>query len=244
MPVAGQAGACYFDGMRSAWWRLVRLGFNLLYHQMAWSYDAVSWLASLGQWRAWQAAALPYVRGSRVLELAHGPGHMLRALIRAGYTVTGLDLSAQMGRMARRRLARAGCRAALVRGRGEALPFADNSFDTVYSSFPTPFILAGETLQSVWRVLAPGGRLVVVPQAHLTGKEAASRFVNWLYWITGQRRDKPSERESSPAGAWVALLERQGFRLEVVPVALARSEVLVVVAHKDAGTDRVTPPVS
>lgn len=228
--------------MRNAWWGLVRLGFNLLYQQMAWSYDAVSWLASLGQWRAWQAAALPYVCGRRVLELAHGPGHMLLALARAGYSVTGLDLSPQMGRMARRRLARAHSRAALVRGRGEALPFASNSFDTVYSSFPTPFILAGETLHSIWRVLAPGGRLVLVPRAHLTGKGAASRFVNWLYWITGQRQQAPG-REASPASAWVERVERQGFRLEVVTIALPGSEVLVVIAHKDAGAGQVSSPL-
>ncbi len=221
--------------MRGAWWRLVRLGFNLLYHQMAWSYDAVSWLVSLGQWRAWQEAALPYARGGRVLELAHGPGHMLLALARAGYTVAGLDLSPQMGRLARRRLARTGCRVALVRGRGQALPFAANSFDTVYSSFPTPFILADETLQSVWRVLAPGGRLVLVPQAQLKDRGIAGRFVNWLYRITGQRPEATTRREPSPSGAWAALVERQGLRLEIVPVALPRSDVLVIIAHKDAG---------
>lgn len=222
--------------MRKMWRRLVRLGFDLLYHQMAWSYDAVSWLAALGQWRAWQAAGLPYVRGRRVLELAHGPGHMLLALARAGYSVAGLDLSPQMGRIARRRLARAGCGAALVRGRGEALPFADNSFDTVYSSFPTPFILAEETLQSLWRVLVPGGRVVIVPQAHLKGQGMASRFVNWLYVITGQRPATAPDPEAALAGPWAEHVARQGFRLEVVPVTLPRSDVPVVMAHKDGET--------
>lgn len=223
--------------MCSAWWRLVRLGFDLLYHQMAWSYDAVSWLASLGQWRAWQAAALPYVQGSRVLELAHGPGHMLLALARSGYSVTGLDLSPQMGRMARRRLSRAGYRVALVRGRGQTLPFADSSFDTVYSSFPTPFILAEETLRSLWRVLAPGGRVVIVPQAHLRGQGAASRFVNWLYVITGQRPESATGQEMLLASPWGEHVTQHGFRLEVVPVTLPRSEVLVVIAHKEERAD-------
>jgi ubiquinone/menaquinone biosynthesis C-methylase UbiE len=224
--------------VRELYCRLIRLGFELLYHQMAWSYDAVSWLASLGQWRAWQAAALPYVRGSRVLELAHGPGHMLLALARAGHTVTGLDLSPQMGRMAQRRVWRAGWTVALVRGRGQALPFAPHSFDAVYSSFPTPFILAEETLRSLWRVLGPDGRVVIVPQAHLTGRGPTSRFVNWLYVVTGQRQRTATG--TGAAAAWVGRVQHFGFRLEVVPVTLARSEVLVVIAHKETG--RESPP--
>jgi ubiquinone/menaquinone biosynthesis C-methylase UbiE len=218
--------------MSARWRRLVQQGFELLYHQMAWSYDAVSWLASLGQWRAWQRAGLPYVHGIQVLELAHGPGHMLLALRRAGYNVTGLDLSPQMGRMAHRRVARAGAYVPLVRGRGEALPFAAGSFDTVYVTFPTPFILAGETLHSLWRVLHPGGRAVIVPQAHLTGRGVAARFVNWLYVITGQRQDAAPSRQIVLAEPWVERVRRHGFSLEVVAVNLLRSEVLVVIAHR------------
>ena len=94
--------------MKALWWRLVRFGFRLLYQEMAWTYDLVSWAVSLGEWRAWQRAALPFVSGRHVLEIAHGPGHLLLALSTAGFTVSGLDLSPQMGRQARRRLRTAG----------------------------------------------------------------------------------------------------------------------------------------
>lgn len=218
--------------MRAFWWRLVRLFFYLLYGPMAWSYDVVSWLASLGQWRAWQRAALPYVEGQRVLELAHGPGYLLRDLGRAGYAVTGLDLSPQMGRLAQRRVSRRGLAIPLVRGRGEQLPFARDSFDTVVSTFPTPFILAGETLQSLRRVVRPGGRVVLVPQAYLTGHSLRARFVNWLYLITGQRPGaKPAGAARDLPAPWMERIQTNGFTLEVVLVTLPSSEVLVVVAH-------------
>jgi len=68
---------------------LVVSAFHLLYHEAAWAYDAVAAAVSLGQWRAWGAAALPFLPGPRVLELGHGPGHMLIALTAAGYDAAG-----------------------------------------------------------------------------------------------------------------------------------------------------------
>ena len=62
-----------------AWWALVTFGFRLLYNEMAFTYDWVSWIVSLGQWRAWQRSALEHITappGTRVLELAHGTGNM------------------------------------------------------------------------------------------------------------------------------------------------------------------------
>ena len=81
--------------------RLVKLGFQLLYHEFAFTYDAVAWLVSLGQWQAWGRTALDRVRGLRVLEIGHGPGHLLIALARSGRRPIGIDLSPQMIRLAR-----------------------------------------------------------------------------------------------------------------------------------------------
>ena len=85
---------------------LLLRAFHLLYHQFAWAYDAVSAAVSLGRWCDWGMAALPFLSGPRVLELGHGPGHLLAAMAGGEWRVTGLDLSPQMGFLARRRLAR------------------------------------------------------------------------------------------------------------------------------------------
>ena len=217
---------------RRAWRWLVGLGFRLLYNEMAWTYDGVSWLVSRGQWRAWQKAAMPYLSGHRILELAHGPGHMLLALEAAGYQVTGLDLSPEMGRMAARRVTRVDSPDGLVRGRAQDLPFASEAFDSVLATCPTEFLAEQTTIEAVFRVLRAGGRLVVVPQARLSGGGGINRFVEWLYAVTGQR---PQELEAGKEGFWHVIYGRfgaAGFVISLETVKLETSEVIVVVAEK------------
>src|SRR5512137_187881 len=100
-----------------------RLGFHLLYHQFAFTYDAVAWLVSLGKWQAWGRTALGRVRGPRVLEVGHGPGHLLIALARSGWRPIGIDLSPQMIHLAQQNIRRAGVHAPQVQCRVRALPF-------------------------------------------------------------------------------------------------------------------------
>ncbi|MER3469549.1 MAG: class I SAM-dependent methyltransferase, partial [Thermoflexus sp.] len=92
--------------------------------------------------------ALLVLEGPRVLEIGHGPGHLLRAMARAGWHPVGLDRSAAMGRRARRR---AGPSVPLVRGEAQRLPFRDRGFDTVVATFPAPFILEADTWAEVAR---------------------------------------------------------------------------------------------
>ena len=76
--------------------------FHLLYHQFAWTYDWVAAIVSLGRWKDWISATLPYLDGPLVLEIGHGPGHLQVALQAKGIQAVGLDASAQMGRQADR----------------------------------------------------------------------------------------------------------------------------------------------
>ena len=230
--------------MNRAWHHLLSLGFRLLYNEMAWSYDTVSWLVSRGQWRAWQRAAIPFLNGRRVLELAHGPGHMLLALEADGFQVTGLDLSPAMGRQASRRIKRAEASAALVRGQAQALPLAGATYDCVLSTFPTEFLADLATIEAIYRVLQPGGRLVIVPQARLTGGSSVSKFIEWLYAITGQR---PQALANEHAGFWQVIQERfssAGFLITLSVVRLESSEVTVVVAEKPAISALVDEPAT
>lgn len=218
---------------------MVGRGFHLLYNELAWTYDAVSWLVSLGEWRKWQAAALPYVVGDNVLEIAHGPGHMLLRLGQGGRQVTGLDFSPYMGRLAARRLRRAPKAVSLVRGKVQTLPFADETFDSVYSSFPTAFMAERKTMQAVYRILRENGRYVIVPEGHLTGSSIVERFIDWLFKITGQRSDVFAVDEEAcwPANnlqwrSFLHAMENTGFTIDVHHVKLARSAATVIVASR------------
>lgn len=212
-------------GMR-LWWRLMRVilqvFFRLLYHELAFTYDAVSWLVSMGQWRAWQRCGLAFLPpGGRVLEVAHGPGHMLAELRQRGYAVTGIDLSPQMGALARR------AQTPLARARVQNLPFEDNTFASILSTFPTEFMVDEAALRELWRVAQPGGVAVFVPVAHITGPAWPDRLAALVFALTGQA----SQAWFEPV---LARFAQAGWQARVEQVTLPRSVVTVIVAARSA----------
>jgi ubiquinone/menaquinone biosynthesis C-methylase UbiE len=166
--------------------KLSRWLFRLLYNQLAWTYDGVSWAVSLGKWRYWQRAAIPRMTGQRVLEVAFGTGNLLIDLAQAGYCTYGLELSPYMIRIASRKLQRRELAVPLCQGRVQMLPFADQTFDSIVATFPTNFIYDPASLSEMDRVLRPNGKLVIVPGAYFHNP-LARFFIEWLYLITGQR---------------------------------------------------------
>lgn len=209
------------------WWALIRFGFRLLYNRLAWTYDLVSWAVSLGQWRQWQRAAIPHLRASAhslILELAHGTGDLQLDLAAAGLRSVGIDLSHSMGRIARRKLRRAGLSPRLVRASGLNLPFPAGCFDAVVSTFPTEFIVDPHTLREVCRVLKPGGCFVVVINGLLTPNTPVERVLEWLYRITGQRGPWPGDP--------LAGLRAAGLDGQIITEELPGSSVLLLVAAR------------
>ncbi len=207
----------------SLWRRLVAFGFRLLYNELAFTYDAVSYAVSLGDWRAWQLAALRFLPPApvAVLELAHGTGHLQARLLAEGYQAVGLDLSRAMGQITRRRLGRVRLPVRLVRGRGEALPFPQGCFDAIVCTFPTRFIFEPSTLAECQRVLKTGGLLVIVLNGVLARKGLVERLIDRAYAATGQHTTGYAQVVS-----WV---EQQGYcaRLERVASPRGYAEVLV-----------------
>ncbi len=130
-----------------------------LYHEFAWGYEWVAAAVSLGRWSEWRRMALAEVRGRRVLELGFGTGALL--VEGSGRQMIGVEPSWEMQRVAERRLAAHGMSVPRVVGRGEALPLADGTVDSVIATFPAGYILSPDTLRECARVLALGGRLVI-----------------------------------------------------------------------------------
>jgi SAM-dependent methyltransferase len=92
------------------------------------------------------------------LDLACGTGLALPLLAAAGWTVTGVDASAEQLALARDR-AEPGT--ALVRADAHGLPFADDSFDGVVSILShTDFDDVALAFREAARVLRPGGSFV------------------------------------------------------------------------------------
>jgi SAM-dependent methyltransferase len=121
-------------------------------------------------------------RGKRVLEIGVGMGADYEQWLRAGAIATGVDLSKTSLDRARRRCELAGLTSDLRLADAESLPFADHSFDIVYSygvmhhSPDTP-----RCLQEAFRVLKPGGeaRIMLYHHASLTGLMLWLRYGLW-----------------------------------------------------------------
>ncbi|MFZ6031278.1 MAG: class I SAM-dependent methyltransferase [Chloroflexota bacterium] len=203
---------------------LLKIFFRLLYGAFAWTYDWVAAAVSLGMWKGWVLSVLPYLDGERTLELGHGPGHLQQALCRAGRNPFGLDGSPQMSRLARTRLTRKGCYVRLARGHAQRLPFAQGSFDRVAATFPTEYIVDADTLAEIWRVLAPQGRLIVLPVAWITGENWPHRLAASLFRITGQAAEW-DDRFLQP-------LRQAGFEVHLEPIAQRNSRLVIIVARK------------
>jgi ubiquinone/menaquinone biosynthesis C-methylase UbiE len=93
--------------------------------------------------------------GSRLLDVATGPGYVAAMAAERGAEVVGVDFSESMIEYARNRVPGV----EFVRGDATALPFEDESFDAVVAAFlllhlGTPERAVGEAA----RVLRPGGR--------------------------------------------------------------------------------------
>ncbi|MFD3683931.1 class I SAM-dependent methyltransferase [Nocardiopsis sp. NPDC058631] len=103
------------------------------------------------------------VTGRRILDAGCGAGPLAAALRDRGADVTGIDASAEMLALARRRL---GDDTDLrVVDLGGPLPFADGAFDDVVASLVLHYLEDwGPTLAEMRRVLRPGGRLIASVQ--------------------------------------------------------------------------------
>jgi len=136
--------------------------------------------------------------GLRVLEIGVGMGADYEQWLKAGAIATGVDLSAASLAQARRRCHLAGLESDLHLADAESLPFADRTFDVVYSYGVLHHSPDTEKcLREAWRVLKPGGeaRIMLYHHRSITG------FLLWLrygVWRAQSIRECVYDRLESP----------------------------------------------
>ena len=141
-----------------------------VFSSVASKYDVMNDAMSLGIHRLWKDAMMDWLApraGQRLLDVAGGTGDIaFRFLKRAGFGhATVLDLTEPMLIEGRNRAEAAQLENSLdwIVGDAMALPFEDNSFDVYTISFGIRNVTRPqEALNEAFRVLKPGGRLMVL----------------------------------------------------------------------------------
>jgi ubiquinone/menaquinone biosynthesis C-methylase UbiE len=138
-----------------------------------------------------------------------------------GLEVVGLDESRFMGCVV---LGRLGGGVLLVSGYAQFLPFQENTFDQIVSTFPSEFILDENTLSESWRVLAPGGEMIILPIAWIKGRAWRDRLAAWLFRVTGQAPDWQIQ--------YIDPFTKAGFLVRVENSILGSDHLLIIHAKK------------
>lgn len=212
--------------------KLLKIFFHYFYHELAWTYDLVAALVSVGRWGHWRKAILAHTRGPRVLEIGFGTGHLQVELSRSSFVSFGLDESRQMAQIALANMARNRLSPALSCGLAQALPFAAHSFDGAVITFPSEYIFDVRSLAELQRVMKPSGRLVVVPMAWITGKTVLDRAAKWLFRFTGQTENIAENLEDK----FRLFFQQAGFQVTIVNELVENSIVMVIIAEISSDT--------
>ena len=111
-------------------------------------------------WKRWLLNKASLSTSDLILDVGCGTGVLEEDIGDAlGATVVGLDLTKEMLGIAQSK--RIMCLEALVLGDAECLPFAAESFDSVLSGYVVKYCNRLNFVEQIYRVLKPGGRLVL-----------------------------------------------------------------------------------
>lgn len=151
-----------------------------MFDAIAWRYDRLNHLLSLGLDRVWRRRAvreLALADGDRVLDVCTGTGDLALEAIKkrprdsfsgktsTGVSVVGVDFAGEMLKHALEKVRRGGLadRIRLARGDATRLPVPDAAFDAAMVAFGIRNVAdPGAALREMCRVLRPGGRLVIL----------------------------------------------------------------------------------
>ncbi len=168
------------------------------------------------------------VAGRTVLEIGCGAGQCSRWVLAHGGRPVGLDLSHRQLQHSRRIDDDLGTRVPVVEATGTALPFADATFDVVFSAFGALQFVADEhaVVSEAARVLRPGGRFAfsithptrwMFPDDPTEGGLVADSS----YWdrtpyveVVDETGEVGYVEHHRTLGDWVRALARAGFVLD------------------------------
>ena len=214
------------------------LGSGAMFDKIAARYDAMNRVLSFGLDRGWRrrtVRALALGDHPRVLDLATGTGDLAIDIARThpGAQVIGLDPSAQMLAVARRKLAsrKLDDRVTLVIGDAQHLPYQSGEMDAVTIAFGIRNVPDRPmALREMARVVRPGGRVAILelgePRRGFLARAARFHTRHVVprlgALLSGAREYRYLQRSIAafpPSAEFAAIMGQAGLHvLEVVPL--------------------------
>ena len=110
--------------------------------------------------------------GTKVLEIAPGPGYLAIELAKRGFSVTGVEISEDFVVIEKRNAEESGVNVDFRQGNASALPLPDGAFDFIvcsaaFKNFSEPL----KALTEMHRVLKPDGTALILDMNHDATKE-------------------------------------------------------------------------
>ena len=190
-------------------------GIRKLFDRIAGDYDRLNHILSLNIDKGWRKKAAREIADTNhpmhVLDVACGTGDFTIEIARhlgKGSSITGIDISEEMMKIGRQKLAQAGIAADMVQGDCEDLAYSDGTFDRISVGFGVRnFNNIEKGLMEMHRVLKPGGKLVILELS--IPSNPVIRFFYKLYFL-----------KILPAvGGWIS---RQRSAYEYLPASVIR----------------------
>ncbi|GKX40065.1 bifunctional demethylmenaquinone methyltransferase/2-methoxy-6-polyprenyl-1,4-benzoquinol methylase UbiE [Pectobacterium versatile] len=183
-----------------------------VFHSVAAKYDLMNDLMSFGIHRVWKRFTIECSgvrRNQRVLDLAGGTGDLtakFSRMVGEGGEVILADINASMLKVGREKLRNKGIidNINYVQANAEALPFPDDFFDCITISFGLRNVTdKNKALRSMYRVLKPGGRLLVLEFSKPIIKQLSTIYDAYSFHIL----PRIGEAVASDAGSYRYLAE-------------------------------------
>ncbi len=134
-----------------------------MFDEIAPSYDLVNRIVSFGSDKIWREKAikeaLKYIKNPKILDVACGSGDMIEVWKKYSDDITGLDASAGMLEVAKKRFPEI----TFYQGLAQNLPFENESFDTISISFGIRNVVEPDkAIEEFARVLKKNGILLIL----------------------------------------------------------------------------------
>jgi demethylmenaquinone methyltransferase/2-methoxy-6-polyprenyl-1,4-benzoquinol methylase len=203
-----------------------------MFDSISWRYDLLNHLLSLNvdvYWRRRAMRELKALKPKLILDVATGTGDLAIQAIKSldPEKVIGVDISAGMMEIGRKKIERKGLskKIELRRGDSENLPFEENKFDAVIVAFGVRnFENLEKGLADMFRVVKPGGKVVILEFSKpdkFPFREFYGLYFKYVVPIVGRMVSKdraaydylPESIHAFPRGkAFLEILDRVGYK--------------------------------